>query len=440
MRSACFRGHLGAQLGASARVCQKVPPKMLTDTAIRNAKPIDKTYRLYDRDGLYLEVTSTGRKYWRLKYRFQGKEKRLAIGVYPAVTLSKARKETFDARQMLEKGIDPNDHRKAEKRGDTSEARNSFEVVAREWHAKFSSDWSDTHANKLMRRLEIHAFPFIGKKTISTISVPEILALLQKPEASGKLETAHGIRVVVGQVFRYAVATGRALIDPTPTLRGAIKTHKNKHMASITNEAGVAELMRAIDTYSGGPIVRTALLLSALTFQRPGNVRMMEWSELDLDAGMWTIPSAKMKRVKDDKLNGAPHFVPLATQCVAALQKLHPLTGHGRLVFPGERSHDRPMSENTINVALRTMGYSKDDATAHGFRAMARTLLDEVLEEPIHIIEAQLAHKVRDALGNAYNRTTHITQRKKMMQHWADYLDKIAADNVVTLASMRKQA
>jgi integrase len=413
---------------------------MLSDVAIKTAKPADKAYRLYDRDGLYIEIAPSGGKYWRLKYRFDGKEKRLALGVYPAVKLGQAREQTIKARELLATDIDPSQHRRAEKHTEAYGGINSFEAVAREWHAKFSPDWSSTHANKLIRRLEMHAFPFIGSKALRDISAMDVLALLQKPEACGQLETAHGIRVVVGQVCRYAVATGRATADPTPMLRGAIKAHRNKHMASVTTEAGVAKMMRAIDQYNGGPIVSTALLVSALTFQRPGNIRMMEWAELDLGAGMWTIPSEKMKRVKADKLNGAPHLVPLAAQCVIALRNLHPITGHTRLVFPGERSHDRPISENTINVALRTMGYSKDEATAHGFRAMARTLLDEILEEPIHVIEAQLAHKVRDALGNAYNRTSHIEQRKKMMQRWADYLDKIAVDRVVTLSSRKKQA
>lgn len=402
---------------------------MLTNIEVRNAKAASKAYRLYDRDGLYLEVTTTGSKYWRLKYRFGGKEKRLALGVYDAVSLATARDKTTKARKQLVDGVDPGELRKSGKQAKISAVSDSFEAVAREWHAKFSPDWSATHANKLIRRLEMHAFPFIGYKAISGVSAADVLALLQKPESRGELETAHGVRVVVGQVCRYAVATGRTSSDPTPTLRGAIKPHRNKHMASVTSVPEVGLLMRAIDQYNGGPIVRTALMLSALTFQRPGNVRMMEWSEVDLVAGMWTIPSAKMKRVKEDKENGLPHLVPLASQAVSALAKLAPFTGHGHLVFPGERSHDRPISENTVNVALRSMGYSKDQASAHGFRATARTILDEVLEEPIHVIEAQLAHKVRDALGNAYNRTTHIAQRRAMMQRWADYLDAAAADS-----------
>ena len=405
-------------------------PRMLTNIEVRGAKPAATAYRLYDRDGLYLEVATTGSKYWRLKYRFGGKEKRLALGVFDAVTLAMAREKTAKARKQLVNGVDPSELRKAGKREETASVRDAFEAVAREWHAKFSIEWSATHANKLIRRLEMHAFPFIGGKAISDVSAADVLALLQKPESRGELETAHGVRVVVGQVCRYAVATGRAPSDPTPTLRGAIKPHRNKHMASITTVPEVGLLMRAIDQYNGGPIVRTALIVSALTFQRPGNVRMMEWSEVDLVTGMWTIPSAKMKRVKQSKENGLPHLVPLASQALKALATLFPVTGHGRLVFPGERSHDRPISENTVNVALRAMGYSKEQATAHGFRAMARTILDEILEEPIHVIEAQLAHKVRDALGNAYNRATHIAQRRLMMQRWADYLDALTSGSV----------
>ena len=347
--------------------------------------------------------------------------------MYDTVSLATARDKTTKARKQLVDGVDPGELRKSGKQAEIATVTDSFEAVAREWHTKFSPDWSATHGNKLIRRLEMHAFPFVGGKAISDISAADVLALLQKPECRGEFETAHGVRVVVGQVSRYAVATCRASGDPTPTLRGAIKPHRNKHMASVTSVPEVGLLMRAIDQYNGGPIVRTALMLSALTFQRPGNVRMMEWSEVDLIAGMWTIPSAKMKRVKEDKENGLPHLVPLASQAVSALEKLAPFIGHGRLVFPGERSHDRPISENTVNVALRSMGYSKDQASAHGFRATARTILDEVLEEPIHVIEAQLAHKVRDALGNAYNRTTHIAQRRAMMQRWADYLDAAAA-------------
>jgi len=406
---------------------------MLTDTKVRKAKSTEKTYRLYDRDGLYLEVTAAGGKYWRLKYRLAGKEKRAALGVYPAVTLAAAREATLIARQHVATGADPIAARNADKQAAT--ALDPFEAIAREWHAKFSPGWSETHGRKLLRRLELHVFPVIGTKPIAQLASADVLALIRVPEERGDMEIAHGIRIVVGQVCRYAVATARAGNDPTPALRGAIKPMTVKHAATRTDPREVGALIRAIRDYNGGPVVRTALVVSALTFQRPGNVRMMEWTELDLDAGMWAIPSAKMKRKKEDKERGVPHLVPLCSQAVDALRKIQPVTGHGRYVFPGERTHDRPMSENTVTAALRSLGYSNEQMTAHGFRAMARTLLDEILEEPIHVIEAQLAHKVRDALGNAYNRTSHIEQRRKMMQRWADYLDALAiGGNVIPFA------
>lgn len=408
---------------------------MLSDTALRKAKSTEKTYRLYDRDGLYLEVTPAGGKYWRLKYRLAGKEKRAALGVYPAVSLATARDATTKAREQVKSGVDPVAARKVEKQA--LAGVDSFEAVAREWHAKFSPGWSATHARKLVRRLELHVFPFIGSDPIVELAPAAVLRVMLKAEARGDMETAHGIRIVVGQVCRYAVSTGRAVNDPTPALRGAIKPNETKHMAAITNPKDVGALIRSIRDYNGGPVVRAALKASAWTFQRPGNVRMMEWTELDLDGAMWAIPSAKMKRVKKDKENGAPHIVPLCTQAVEELRKLHPITGHGRYVYPGERTHDRPISENTITAALRSLGYSGEQMTAHGFRAMARTLLDEVMEEPIHVIEAQLAHKVRDALGNAYNRTSHIEQRRGMMQRWADYLDKLAAGGEVIAFSVK---
>ena len=421
-------------MGASAKCPHGMCPQMLTDTKVRKAKSTEKTYRLYDRDGLYLEVTAAGGKYWRLKYRLAGKEKRAALGVYPAVTLAAAREATLIARQHVATGADPIAARNADKQAAT--ALDPFEAIAREWHAKFSPGWSETHGRKLLRRLELHVFPVIGTKPIAQLASADVLALIRVPEERGDMEIAHGIRIVVGQVCRYAVATARAGNDPTPALRGAIKPMTVKHAATRTDPRDVGALIRAIRDYNGGPVVRTALVLSALTFQRPGNVRMMEWTELDLDAGMWAIPSAKMKRKKEDKERGVPHLVPLCSQAVDALRKIQPVTGHGRYVFPGERTHDRPMSENTVTAALRSLGYSNEQMTAHGFRAMARTLLDEILEEPIHVIEAQLAHKVRDALGNAYNRTSHIEQRRKMMQRWADYLDTLEAGaNVILFTS-----
>jgi integrase len=402
---------------------------MLTDTEIRKTKPAEKIKRLYDSQGLYLEITPSGGRYWRMKYRFDGKEARLAFGVYPAVTLARARAETLRAREQLANGQNPSEIRKAEKLSD--EGVNSVEQIAREWIAKFSETWSPSHTHKVTRRLELHAFPAIGRKPIADVQPHDVLTLMQRAEERGEMETAHGIRVVVGQVCRYAVATRRATNDPTPALKGAIKANINKNMAALTDPKAVGGLVSSINEYAGSLIVRTALLLSALTFQRPGNIRAMEWSEIDFDKSMWTIPSAKMKRTKESKEKDPPHLVPLATQALEALRKLHAHAGHSKYVFPGERSHDRCISENTVAVALRTMGYTREQMVAHGFRAMARTLLDEQFEEPIHFIESQLAHKVRDTLGTSYNRTSHIEQRRGMMQRWSDYLDKLAAGGEV---------
>jgi integrase len=402
---------------------------MLTDTEIRKTKPDEKTKRLYDSQGLYLEITPAGGKYWRLKYRFDGKEARLALGVYPRVTLAKARAETSRARELLDRGQNPADEKKSKKRDDAGV--DSFESIAREWIAKFSETWSPSHAKKVTRRLELHVFPSIGAKLAADVHSHDVLALMQRAEERGELDTAHALRTVIGQVCRYAIATRRAIIDPTPALKGAIKPNVAKNMAALIDPKDVGALMRAIEDYNGSLIVRTALLISALTFQRPGNIRTMEWSEVDLDKAMWTIPSVKMKRSKESKQKDPPHLVPLAWQAVEALRLLHAHTGHGKYVFPGERSHDRCISENTVTVALRTMGYTREQMVAHGFRAMARTLLDEQLEEPIHFIESQLAHKVRDTLGTSYNRTSHIEQRRGMMQRWADYLDKLAAGGEV---------
>ena len=410
------------------------------DIKFRNAKPLERPYKLSDELGMYLLVTPSGGRYWRFKYRVGGTEKLMALGVYPEVPLETARTRRDVARGQLAHGIDPMvaklEESNAEHAADLEvavKAANSFENIAREWHEKFSPAWSATHGIKLMRRLELHVFPCFGSKAIADLKPSDVLAAMRKPEARDELETAHGIRVVVGQICRYAVATGRASNDPTPALRGAIKANKNTHMGAATTPKHAAVLMRAIDGYEGSFSVRAALMLAALTFQRPGNIRMMEWSELDLGTATWTIPSAKMKRVKQDKENGLPHIVPLSTQACKILEELMPFTGHSQYCFPGERTVIRPISDNTLNAALRTLGFAKEEATAHGFRAMARTLLDEVLEAPVHIIEAQLAHKVRDLLGTAYNRTSHIAQRRKMMQQWADYLDNLKLGAAVPL-------
>lgn len=397
----------------------------LTDTAIKNAKPDAKQVKLFDGGGLFLLVTTSGKKWWRLKYRFAGKEKLLAIGVYPEVGLAAARKKRDEARDKIAAGIDPTEARKAEKRSTRLNAENSFEAVTREWHAKFAPTWSTVHSDRLLRRLEVDAFPWIGGRPISDLQPPEILDLLRRVERRGALDTAHRLRTNVSQAMCYAVATGRASRDITADLQKALPPIQKQHYSAVTEPAKVAELLRAIDGYCGTFTVACALRLSPLLFQRPGELRGATWDEIDLDGAKWEIPAARMKRTKHGKTAGGAHIVPLSSQAVAILRELQPLTGNGAFLFPSVRTRERPMSENTVNAALRRLGYDNDTMTGHGFRAMARTILDEVLGVPTPVIEAQLAHTVKDTLGRAYNRTTHLPQRRAMMQQWADYLDKL---------------
>ncbi|WP_261535566.1 tyrosine-type recombinase/integrase [Burkholderia multivorans] len=397
----------------------------LTDLAVRNTKPAAKQQKLFDGGGLHLLVTPAGGKRWVLKYRFGGKEKSLALGMYPEVSLSDARRRRDDAREKLAAGIDPSDAKKAEKRAARLSAENSFEAVAREWHAKYAPIWSESHANRVLRRLEVDAFPWIGGTPVANLEPPDVLDALRRVEKRGALETAHRLQANISQVCRYAVATGRAKRDVTADLRGALPPVQTEHMAAITDPRQVAELLRAIDGYHGTFPVSCALRLAPLLFQRPGELRAAEWAEIDLDAGIWEIPSERMKRTKQGKAAGSAHIVPLPSQAIAILHELYAVTGNGRFLFPSVRTKDRPMSDNTINGALRRLGYDGDTMTGHGFRAMARTILDEVLGTPAAIIEAQLAHAVKDPLGRAYNRTAHLPQRREMMQRWADYLDDL---------------
>jgi len=388
----------------------------LTDTAIRNAKPGDKAIRLFDGGGLYLEVSPTGGKWWRLKYRFDRKEKRLSLGVYPDVSLKDARERRGDARKLLADSIDPSANRKAVKSARTERAENSFEVVTREWYAKHSPNWAVHHGDRIIRRFERDIFPWIGGRPIAEISAPELLAVIRRIESRGALETAHRALGNCGQVFRYAVATGRAARDPSADLRGALPPVKGEHFAAITDPKRASELLRALDGYQGTLTVQCALRLAPLVFVRPGELRRAEWADIDLDAAEWRYTVTK---------TDTPHIVPLSTQAVAILRDLHALTGSGRFVFPGARSKGKPMSDNAILAALRRMEIAKDEMSGHGFRAMARTILDEVLGVRPDLIEHQLAHAVRDPNGRAYNRTAHLPERRKMMQQWADYLDKL---------------
>lgn len=387
----------------------------LTDTTIRNAKPTEKAIRLFDGGGLYLEVAPSGGKLWRLKYRFGGKEKRLALGVYPDVGLKGARQRREQAKQQLADGIDPSIAKKAERasRGSTD----SFEVLAREWHAKSRNKWTDGHAERTLIRLERDVFPYLGALKPAEITAPLLLAAMRRIEARGAVETAHRALQACGQVFRYGIATGRCERNPAGDIRGALPPAKPRKMAAITDPQRTGELMRAVYEYRGYPVTRAAMRLAPLVFVRPGELRKAEWSEFDLDAMLWRIPAARMKMRSE-------HLVPLSKQAVEVLRELHPLTGHGRYVFPSARTGERPMSDNAILAALRRMGYAKDEMTGHGFRAMASTLLNEQGWRA-DVIERQLAHAERNEVRAAYNRAEYLPERRQMMQAWADYLDAL---------------
>jgi len=391
----------------------------LTDVKVRNAKPREKQYKLFDGDGMFLQIMPNGSKYWRYKYRFADKEKTLALGVYPEISLLEARSKHLGARKTLANGIDPILQRKAQKQAQTA-TENNFEVVAREWHGKQLPTWAPGHADTIIARLERDVFPWLGQQPIIEITAPDVLKVLRRVESRGAIETAHRIKTVCGQVFRYAVATGRADHDPAADLKGALPPAKKKHRAAITEPNKFADLLRAIDGYEGSFSVKCALQLQALTFVRPGELRHAEWQEIDFDAAQWNIPGEKMKMKE-------PHIVPLSVQAVNILNELKPLTGRGRYVFPNGRTLARPLSENGVLAALRALGYTKEQMTGHGFRAAARTMLDEVLQQRVDLIEHQLAHAVKDPNGRAYNRTAHLPARREMMQLWADYLDGLKA-------------
>jgi integrase len=388
----------------------------LTDTRIKNAKPEEKPKRLFDERGLYLEISPAGGKWWRLKYRVAGKEKRLSLGVYPDVGLSEARKRRDEARKLLAEGIDPSKNRQAIRAASVDRAANSFEVVTREWFAKFSQDWAANHSARVIRLFERDIFPWIGARPIAEITAPELLTVVRRIEYRGAIDTAHRAIQSCSQVLRYGVATGRCERDPSGDLRGALPPVKGEHFAATTDPPKLAGILRALDGYEGDLIVRCALRLAPLVFVRPGELRHAEWKDIDLKAAEWRYTVTKTE---------TEHIVPLSKQAVAILKELRPLTGEGRYVFPGARSVHRPMSDNAVLAAMRRMGIGKEEMTGHGFRAAARTILDEVLGFRPDLIEHQLAHAVRDPLGRAYNRTAHLPERKKMMQKWADYLDSL---------------
>jgi integrase len=399
----------------------------LTDVSIRKAKRAEKPVRLFDGRGLYLEVAPTGAKLWRLKYRIGGKEKRLALGVYPDISLAMARIACEESRRLVQQGIDPSEQRKAQKRSGANESANSFEVVTREWFGRNASTWVEGHSKRVVSLFERDIFPHIGDRPIAAVEAPELLAVMRRIEARGAGDTAHRALGHCWQVFRYGIATSRCRRNPATDLRGrggALAPVKGKHFAATTEPRELAKLLRAMDAYDGTLTVRCALRLAPLVFVRPGELRKAEWEHIDLDAAEWRYTASKTK---------VEHIVPLSRQAVRILRELQPATGSGRFVFPGARSNRRPMSDNAVLVAMRAMEIGREEMTGHGFRAAARTILDEVLGFRVDLIEHQLAHAVKDPNGRAYNRTAHLPERREMMQRWADYLDKLKAGSEVIL-------
>ncbi len=399
----------------------------LNATAIKNLKHSGKPTgdKHSDGEGMYLLVKAAG-MYWRMDYTLHGKRKTLALGVYPAVSLLDARKGRTAARELIAKGIDPSTAKQDAAHEKKLATANTYEMVAREFHQVKAEGWSEAHAIKWLRLNELYLFPQIGHMPISQIKASKVLAALRKVEAKGILSTAQDLQQMAGQVFRYAVQTDRIEQNPIGDLKGALKPHVAEHFAATINPVKAGELLRAIDGYTGQPATVAALKLSALLFQRPGNIRAMEWAWIDFDKALLTIPAEQMKRTLSQKLNGKPHLVPLAKQAIAILKSLHPLTGYGQYVFPGARSSKRPMSDGTVNAALRRLDFGTDDHVAHGFRAMARTMMAQELNNiPDELVEAQLGHGKSGPLGGAYDRAEYMPHRFEVMQRWADYLDKL---------------
>ncbi|ATI03235.1 MAG: integrase [Cycloclasticus sp.] len=398
---------------------------------IKSAKPKDKKYRLSDSGGLYMEVTPSGGKLWRMKYRFLKKEKLLSFGAFPIVTLKEARLYRDEAKSLLSKGIDPSVVKKELKESKLAASKNSFKAVTQEWISKNSTKWSSSNTNNVSKRLEQHVFPHIGNKSISTITAPDLLTVINRIEKTGTIYTAHKTLQNCGQVFRYAMATARCTTDPTTALKGALPPTQPKHHASITDPKKIGALLRAINGYEGNFITQCALKLAPLVFVRPGELRHAEWQEVDIEKAEWRIPAEKMKMK-------AVHIVPLSKQAIAILEDIYTVTGHGKYVFPSVRTNTRPMSENTVNAGLRRLGYTKEEITGHGFRSMASTLLNE---QGWHwdAIERQLAHAERNSIRAAYNYAEHLPERIKMMQHYADYLDGLAnGADIVSINKNRK--
>jgi integrase len=385
----------------------------LNDTALRAVKPAEKTQKLFDGNGLYLLVTPGGSKSWRLKYRFQGKEKLISLGPYPLVSLKEARERATAARKTLESGTDPSAQRQQEK----NMAQTTFELVAREWHEMQTPKWSATYAEATLNRMQRNLFPFIGSKPVNTISSPEILSLLRKVEARGAIGSAHALKNICSCVMRYAIATGRAERDPAADLRGALSPHVKKHRPALTEPQAVGRLMHAVYNYQGSLSVRSALQLMALTFCRTNEIRFAEWREFDFADRLWRIPAERMKMKRD-------HLVPLSNQAVAVLEKLRPYSGKEQYVFPGYRSETVPFGNTALQKAIRVMGFEQGEMCPHGFRSMASTLLNE-LGYNADWIERQLAHVPHGQVRGIYNRAEYLPERRRMLQEWADYLDTL---------------
>ena len=413
----------------------------LTDTKVRALVATGKTKRHFDGGGLYLEISPTGGKWWRFKYRLAGKEKRLSLGTYPDTPLKVARDKADQARKLLAANVDPGAERRAVAASQAEAASSSFEAIAREWvETVHKQKVCEAQSSRTIGRLERDVFPWIGASQIDALKAPEVLKVMRRVEARGAIETAHRELQVIGQVFRYAVATGRAERDATADLKGALRPFQTTHMPAITDPQRVGALMRAIDGYQGTFVVRCALQLVALTFVRSSELRFAAWSEIDLETATWRIPAARMKRAKSGKSNGQDHLVPLARQAVDILKELQPLSGHRPHVFPSTKGDGRVLSDATMGAALRRLGFTNDEMTAHGFRAMARTMLVERLDVDEKVVEAQLAHRVKDALGRAYNRTQFVEQRRAMLQTWADYLDSLRKGADVRTLPFREAA
>jgi integrase len=437
---ACSHGKTGEQTGE--RFPKKAVPRgfvprfrlfhdlatdMLTDKHCKNAicPPDKKRMRFTDAQGLYLEVSPGGSKRWFWKTYADGKEGRLALGSYPALGLADARKARDAAKLQRAAGVDPLQARKLEKLKGPREGGDTLKAVALEWHSKQVERWSPGHAERTKRQLERDLFPWLGDRLLGQIEPLELLAVLQKIEGRGALETADRALMLVRQVYEYWLPTaGTTHRNITEGLQKRLTPYRGKNFPAIVEPKRFGELLRGMYAYKGGPVVRTALLLAPVLYQRPGNLRMMEWAEVNLDEALWTIPSAKMKRVVEEKANGEPHVVPLPKQAVALLRDLHHLTGHGRYVFPGQRDHERPLSDGSVRAALYSLGVGKEQSW-HGFRASARTMLVDQLDLDPLAIEANLAHVVKDANGRSYNRTKYLSKRFEQVQQWADYLDKL---------------